>query len=319
MNASGFCSSPTSNKPRRSHHETTSGGRVSHATRCGLRSSAADADLSGNSCREIFFVNVSVSAVVTQLTPELHWGWDGACLESVSAFSHDPIFIGTNLYRYCGDDPTNYSDPTGLDPTQIAPGFPIPIFPILPFDPRGPTPRQKPAWCSSLEALIRSFLKTPQDIRAWDNFVGDKWGGTGSPINLTTDETESIIYGSKEFNDKIAALKKSCENGSSTGTGWKNTVETVSTHAGEPWAASIGGVSIKLTSSCQCGCLSFKAEIDDRYDFDPLYFKTHRTVLNELKTIGVSWAQACSLCMWKEFDHKGFTHGRVGSGCSAFD
>ena len=114
MNASGLCSSPTSNEPRWSHHKTTSGARVSHATRCGLRSSAATADLSENSCREIFFVNVSVSAVATQLNPELHWGWDGASLESVSAFSHDPAASSPNLYAYCGNDPLTHTDPTGL-------------------------------------------------------------------------------------------------------------------------------------------------------------------------------------------------------------
>ena len=115
MNASGLCYSPTSNEQRWSHYETTSGGRVSHATRCGLRSSAATAVLSGNSCRDFFFVNVSTSAVATQLNPELHWGWDGASLESVSAFSHDPAGYrgGINLYEYCGDDPLTRTDPSG--------------------------------------------------------------------------------------------------------------------------------------------------------------------------------------------------------------
>jgi hypothetical protein len=41
-------------------------------------------------------------------------GSDGACLESVSGFSHDPIAADVNLYRYCADDPLTHTDPTGL-------------------------------------------------------------------------------------------------------------------------------------------------------------------------------------------------------------
>ena len=44
------------------------------------------------------------------------WGWDGASLKTVSAFSHDPIGYrgGINLYEYCGDGPVNAVDPEGL-------------------------------------------------------------------------------------------------------------------------------------------------------------------------------------------------------------
>ena len=39
----------------------------------------------------------------------------------------------------------------------------------------------------------------------------------------------------------------------------------------------------------------------DYYDFDPLYFDTHRNPIAELKTIAVSWVQVLSLCGWKEY------------------
>ena len=44
------------------------------------------------------------------------WGSDGASLESVSGFSHDPIGYrgGINLYEYCGNNPVMRTDPTGL-------------------------------------------------------------------------------------------------------------------------------------------------------------------------------------------------------------
>ena len=48
---------------------------------------------------------------------EGHWGWDGACLETVSAIAHDPIsYRGKdfNLYRYVGNSPIRRTDPTGL-------------------------------------------------------------------------------------------------------------------------------------------------------------------------------------------------------------
>ena len=49
-----------------------------------------------------------------RLTREQAWGWDGASLESVSAFSHDPAASSPNLYQYCGNNPLQYTDPLGL-------------------------------------------------------------------------------------------------------------------------------------------------------------------------------------------------------------
>jgi len=62
------------------------------------------------------FLDTSIEQVAGHTSREGHWGWDGACLETVSAIAHDPIgyWGGMNLYAYCGDSPLVYVDPAGL-------------------------------------------------------------------------------------------------------------------------------------------------------------------------------------------------------------
>ena len=50
---------------------------------------------------------------------ERRWGLDGVSLESVSAFSHDPIESSPNLYAYCDNNPLIYVDPFGLTACHI--------------------------------------------------------------------------------------------------------------------------------------------------------------------------------------------------------
>ena len=98
---------------------------------------------------------------------------------------------------------------------------------------------------------------------------------------------------------------------------WFALSDTVGDTIGAPWAASIGGVSITFIHTCACRCLIWSAKINDYYDFDPKWLKTHRTREAELKTILVRLAQVGSGCGWKEFYHKGETFGSGGSGCKA--
>ncbi len=53
--------------------------------------------------------------VLVPVSRDGRWGWDGACLESVSGSCVDPISYrgGVNLYEYVGDGPTNATDPLG--------------------------------------------------------------------------------------------------------------------------------------------------------------------------------------------------------------
>jgi len=81
------------------------------------------AKLSGKPHRGIFSADACVWQVEAYVSQGGRLGWDGACLESVSAFSHDPIGYagGMNLYAYCGDNPVNATDPMGTaDTSRIA-------------------------------------------------------------------------------------------------------------------------------------------------------------------------------------------------------
>jgi hypothetical protein len=56
--------------------------------------------------------------VLDLVSQDRRWGWDGACLETASGVSHDPIAADLNLYRYCGNRPADVTDPSGLVPIQ---------------------------------------------------------------------------------------------------------------------------------------------------------------------------------------------------------
>ena len=62
------------------------------------------------------FLDTGIEQVAGHLSREGRWGWDGACLETVSAIAHDPIGYkgGVNLYEYVGDSALTRTDPNGL-------------------------------------------------------------------------------------------------------------------------------------------------------------------------------------------------------------
>jgi RHS repeat-associated protein len=189
--------------------------------------------------------------------------------------SRDPVGCrgGWNLYGYAGHGPLSHADPSGL----------------------------KPFWCGPLEGLIRSFLDTPEEKFCWNNFVG------GTKKNLRWKEGKFGPYVSKcgNFANRIKKLEDDCWNG----TRWEQTTETVNCPPIAPFKACIGNFTATITHSCVCGCLRYTVTMNDKYDFDPRFFETHRSVIAELKTIGVSWAQAISFCGWKEFWIKGSHSG----------
>ncbi len=86
--------------------------------RCRLDGRGLDALLSENTRLAKRKLETGRLKVVDLVSREGRWGWDGACLETVSAIAHDPIAADINLYRYCRDNPANATDPSGLADTS---------------------------------------------------------------------------------------------------------------------------------------------------------------------------------------------------------
>jgi RHS repeat-associated protein len=217
--------------------------------------------------------------------------------------SRDPIaeIGGRNIYAYVANDAVGGSDPVGLCAgscgTTLAvalPGF------------KNPLPDVHKGLCAWLEGKIRSYLSSPEDIRAWNRFIS----GTANDIDLTDSEMGSALGAAPAFQ---AELKKQAEDCKTTSFYWFNRTTQVGASVGAPWSASLGRVSIKLTTSCACRTLTWEACIFDKYDFDPTWFFGGREPTAEMKTILVWAAQNVGQCGWKEFHHKGCKDGFIAN------
>ena len=87
-----------------------------------LQVSGRIATLGENTCPAQKFPAMGLLQVFDDVSQGRRWGSDGACLESVSGFSHDPIGYrgGINLYEYVGDDPTDNVDPMGTAKRKVS-------------------------------------------------------------------------------------------------------------------------------------------------------------------------------------------------------
>ncbi|MBP7825197.1 MAG: RHS repeat-associated core domain-containing protein [Verrucomicrobia bacterium] len=243
--------------------------------------------------------------------------------------SRDPIEEkgSGNLYAFVDGRPIDWVDTDGRRPYSYLPDLPFPIpFPLDPF-PKPPKPKPPvivppslgdilhklnplpdihDTACNLLESTVRGFLSSTEDIRAWNRFVS----GTKSDIELTESEMGSVLGAAAAFQ---AELKKQAEDCKTKPFYWFNRTTQVGDSIGFPWTYSLGRVSIELTTSCACRTLSWKACIDDKYDFDPTWFLGDRKPLAETRTIMVWIAQHVGQCGWKEFYHKGCKDGFIAN------
>jgi RHS repeat-associated protein len=215
-----------------------------------------------------------------------YWGYRYYSPNLGRWINRDPIEEqgGINLYLFVSNDPINEIDFLGV------------------------------TLCNNLESKIRSYLNTPQDIRAFNRFVS----GTKKDIILSQIEISSIINVTSKVSNRIKYLKNICLKSKKSSNNWFGKTESISDTVGAPWAASIGGVNVKLTTTCTPGCCFYwKVSINDLYDFDikGVPYISGRSGDAELKTWLVKIAQVCSGCGWKEFYHKGDAYGAEGKGC----
>jgi RHS repeat-associated protein len=217
--------------------------------------------------------------------------------------SRDPIgqLGGNNLYALGGNDPLASVDPLGLcvgscvaamATTRSAMGI--------------ATPDIHKSLCTWLEGKIRGFLHSPEEISAWNRFVG----GSANDIALSDTQMGSVLELASTFQAELQRQAQRCKT---TSFYWFSKKTTVGDMIGGPWTLAIGGVSIDLTTSCVCRTLTWEACIFDKYNFDPEWWKTHRSWSGEAQTILVWAAQNIGQCGWKEFHHKGCKDGFIAN------
>lgn len=205
--------------------------------------------LSGKPRRDFFFADARPRQAEAHVSRERRWGSDGACLEGVSAFSHDPIGYdgGINLYEYVGDDPLMRTDPTGTilrvlgdgpngTPLPAASATDLTYFTTLlnklcpqggfTIDSSGKVSSSKPNFCDSHVGCVAGVL-------VW--YGPDAWTpGTSTPVScmcvcnaINSNRRFTLVYSTKRpnrtrgtgTNDVIITVGRPAKNGGATGTG----------------------------------------------------------------------------------------------------
>jgi len=217
--------------------------------------------------------------------------------------TRDPIGEkgGKNLYSYGVNDAINSFDFVGLCVGSCDSSLGVSSLSL-----KNQISDIHRGFCTWLERKIRGFLNSQEEIRAWDRFTS----GTGIDIELTDFEIGSVLESAHTFKNEINKQSIDCKTKSFY---WFNSTIQISDSIGYPWSAALGRIFIKLTTSCSCRTLTWKACIFDKYDFDPTWFLGGKEPIAEIKTILVWAAQNIGQCGWKEFYHKGCKNGFIAN------
>ena len=199
--------------------------------------------------------------------------------------NRDPIGErgGINLYCLVGNEPTCFYDPFGKRRSDL-------LGVVL------------DGLCEDAYNFAKGSLQTSQELRAWDRYTHHGWNGRDRDIELSDGEVKFIAESIKEVLSYVQAKRSNCKRGSTF-----SITTSIGGTAPSPWVKAIGGVSIKVSTSCYNGCFSYEYQINDPYDFDikgiPGF--TSRDAAGEAATIGVNLVNACLKCGWQTFFHKG--------------
>ncbi len=195
---------------------------------------------------------------------------------------------GVNLYAFASNSPSYETDAFGLSTYNII---------DLLHD----------QMCEDAYRKIRSYLNTAQELAAWDRYTNHDGGRRFRDIELSPSDVKLIAESMGTVVSHVQAKRGACRQSASF-----SETKSIGGSAPSPWIKAIGGVSIKVSTSCSNGCFSYEYNISDLYDFDTKGFSgfKSRGFWGQVGTIGVNWTQTCLRCDWQTFYHKGTYYGK---------
>ncbi len=202
--------------------------------------------------------------------------------------SRDPLGYEANpwnLYDYSWQNPTTWTDPSGLHPSMAG------CFSFNPFS----------IFTRSVEDVVNDCgLSTSEERRMFQHWTGN----SGSPYKIPDNDVCYMGRNSPVLSAELNRLRNACLSGRPLPDPPPGGFP-----APPPYQGGIGGGRYEIRSTCNNGCFCYELIITDVYDFDWKFFK--RSLSNELKTMAVS----CTIS-GTDYDVIGTCRDCFGPGCS---